>query len=325
MSIPPAIVASARMGWKWQWNQLMNGLAPADAEGNYTRTQSQALDSKPPKAEDLLNRSSEDFPLLVVARSCPWAHRTWLLYELKDLNKSLNILIAKPNPKAGLWKIDPSWKGCKSVLEIYKLCNAPPTHRATVPVLVDPKPNNKKTPELLGNESAQLVETLNIWPTEESTPNFYPKELHEEIKDWQELLQDSVNNGVYKCGFARNQRSYEEACKTLFNSLKIVEKNLSIKGPWLCGEKLTIADIRLFPTMIRWESVYAPLFRCNQSPLTKFPNLLQWRKNFFNLPKVSKTCDSKNWRNDYFGALFPLNPSNIVPLGPNIQEIINSA
>ena len=122
-------------------------------------------------------------------------------------------------------------------------------------------------------ESAQLVETMNSWPTYNDSSDFYPKELHDEIDKWQLFLQEPVNNGVYKCGFARNQRAYEKASENLFNSLNKIEKSLSIKGPWLCGEKLTLADIRLFPTIIRWEMVYQPLFGCSQEPLWSFPNL----------------------------------------------------
>ncbi len=324
MSISPAIVSSARKAWKWQWNQLMNGLAPADKDGNYCRKKSQAQKAKPPSKIDLLNRSSQELPILIIGRSCPWAHRTWLLYELRSLKSNLNLLIAEPDYQSGLWKIKPHWMGCESLLEIYKLCGSAPAQRATVPALIDPKNNKTKKPKLLGNESAQLVEAMNIWPAKDDSPDFYPLDLQEEINKWQEILQESVNNGVYKCGFARNQVSYEKASEELFCSLEKIEASLSIKGPWLCGKKLTLADIRLFPTLIRWESVYSPLFGCSQKPLMAFTHILKWRKNFFELPGVSNTCNAMSWRNDYFGALFPLNPNNIVPKGPNINEIINN-
>ena len=324
MSIPPTIVSTARTGWKWQWNQLMNGLAPADKSGNFCRKPSQAQNAILPNPSDLLNRSIDEFPILVIGRSCPWAHRTWLMYELRNLSSSLNLLIAHPDYKGGLWKISPSWKGCQSLLELYKFFNSPPTHRATVPALFDPKQSIKEKPKLLGNESAQLIEILNQWPTQDDVPNFCPKELQQDINTWQLLIQESINNGVYKCGFARNQEAYNKASEELFHSLKIIEESLSNKGPWLCGEKLTLADIRLFPTIIRWESVYAPLFGCTQESLSSFPAILNWRKNFFHLPKVSSTCNATNWRNDYYGALFPLNPSNIVPKGPNVNQIVNT-
>ncbi|WP_269622297.1 glutathione S-transferase family protein [Prochlorococcus marinus] len=324
MSIPPGIVTTARKGWNWQWNQLMNALAPCDEQGNYVRKPSHALKATIPNKQDLLQRSKNELPLLIIGRSCPWAHRTWLIYELKNLSSSLNLLIAEADHKAGNWKINPAWKGCNSLLEIYKLCNSPPEHRATVPALIDPKGIPNSQPKLLGNESAQLVEVLNEWPSEDKNfEDLNPQNLHKEINNWQELIQFSINNGVYKCGFARNQTAYNNASEDLFKAMKILNEHLSRKGPWLCGNKITIADIRLFPTIIRWESVYAPLFGCSEKSLQAFPKILEWRKRFFNIPKVSKTCNSHNWLNDYYGALFPLNASNIIPRGPDLQEIIN--
>ena len=163
MSIPPKIVASARMGWRWQWNQLMNGLAPADKEGNYFRPPSQVQNSIVPNKDDLLKSPPDELPVLVIGRSCPWAHRTWLIYELRNLKPNLNLLIAKADHQEGLWKIEPTWMACTTLMDIYKLCNIPPRNRATVPALIDPKKLPGRKPKLLGNESAQLVETMNSW------------------------------------------------------------------------------------------------------------------------------------------------------------------
>ncbi|WP_320666454.1 glutathione S-transferase family protein [Prochlorococcus sp. MIT 1307] len=324
MSIPPIAVATARMGWKWQWNQLMNGLAPADRFGNYQRPPSQHQNAVIPKHNDLAGRSQDELPHLIIGRSCPWAHRTWLVYELRNLQSNLNILIANPDKKRGRWQIEPSWLGCDSLLSLYQKCGEPPNHRATVPALIDPGATANDSPKLLGNESTQLIEVLNQWPTTTNSLDLSPKELQQDIKNWQNLLQSSVNDGVYRCGFARNQSAYDKACKELFQGLKEVEKSLSNKGPWLCGRKITLADVRLFPTLIRWEMVYQPLFGCSQEPLWSFPNLWRWRQQFLALPSVQKTCDSSAWRNDYFGALFPLRPSNIVPAGPNLIKMVNS-
>ena len=141
--------------------------------------------------------------------------------------------------------------------------------------------------------------------------------------DWQNLIQENINNGVYKCGFARNQIAYEKASKDLFSALNNVEQYLQSNGPWLCGESLSIADIRLFPTLIRWESIYEPLFKCSKKPLASYPNIIKWRKTIFNLYNVKNTCDADAWRKDYFGALFPLNPSCITPKGESIVDIVN--
>ncbi len=141
--------------------------------------------------------------------------------------------------------------------------------------------------------------------------------------DWQNLIQENVNNGVYKCGFARNQKAYEKATEDLFSSLNTIEKYLQSNGPWLCGENLSIADIKLFPTLIRWESVYEPLFKCSKKPIASFPNIIKWRKTIFNLHNIKDSCDADAWRKDYFGALFPLNPSCIIPKGESIENIVN--
>tara|TARA_Y100001968_G_scaffold102757_1_gene92721 strand:- start:1829 stop:2734 length:906 start_codon:yes stop_codon:yes gene_type:complete len=301
----------------------MNGLAPCDEKGNYLRPRSQKLKALVPKKEALLNRQIDLLPKLIIGRSCPWAHRVWLVFQLKNLNKNLNLLIAKPNPNKGLWEIEPEWLGCKSLINLYKLCGSPPSHRATVPALIDPIGNINQKPKLLGNESAQLVEALNLWPCNEKIFDLSPIDLQKEINQWQIKLQESVNNGVYKCGFARNQHSYNKASRELFDALNELEIHLEKNGPWLCGKTLTLADIRLFPTLIRWESIYQPLFGCSQKPIKHFPNIFDWRKRFFNFPKVKETCNANTWRNDYFGALFPLRPSNIIPNGPDIAEIVN--
>ena len=323
MSIPPLLVTAAKKSWYWQWSQLMNGLAPCDDKGNYCRPRSQKENATVPLKKELLNRPKNLLPTLIIGRSCPWAHRTWLVFQLKNLEETINLLIAKPNPNKGIWEIEPKWMGCNSLKGLYQICRTPPSHRATVPALIDPKGTPNKNPILLGNESAQLVEVLNEWYSNSNMNDLKPNELEESIDQWQKSLQESVNNGVYKCGFARNQNAYDQASNDLFSALEKLEKSLSIKGPWLCGETLTLADIRLFPTLIRWEIIYAPLFSCSNKPLWYFPNILNWRKKFFELPKVAETCDSLSWRKDYFGALFPLRPSNIIPNSPDLIKIVN--
>ncbi len=324
MSIPPIFVATARKGWRWQWNQLMNELAPADQYGNYQRPKSQHQNAEVPTKANLSIRSKESLPHLIIGRSCPWAHRTWLVYKLRNLKSSLNLVISKADPKAGRWKIQPAWLGCDSLLGLYQKCGQPPSHRATVPAIIDPGPTTKHQPQLLGNESSQLIEVLNQWPTNSDAPDLSPIELHNEIENWNKLLLPSVNDGVYRCGFARNQAAYNKACKELFDALKVVEQSLLDKGPWLCGDQLTLADVRLFPTLIRWEIVYMPLFGCSQEPLWFFPKLWEWRQRFLSQPKVLETCDPNGWRNDYFGTLFPLRPNSIVPAGPDLVRMVNS-
>ena len=323
MSIPKFIVCAAKKGWKWQWEQLMNGLGPADKEGEYTRPKSIYQNSSVPLSSELKARPENQLPTLIIGKTCPWAHRTWLIYELRNLKDYLNLRYANANHNSGRWEMDNPFLGCNSLKDIYLKCGSDSNMRATVPVLIDPKNNIANKPQILGNESSQLIKTLNKWPSELGSIDLEPTQIKEEINEWLEILQTNVNNGVYKCGFARNQKSYNDASNKLFKTLNLVEQSLAKKGPWLCGEELTLSDICLFTTLIRWETIYLPLFKCSQEMLYTFPNIWHWRKRLFKIKEVKKTCDSKIWSNDYFGALFPLNPGNIIPNTPDLEKIVN--
>ncbi|CAI8161110.1 MAG: Glutathionyl-hydroquinone reductase YqjG [Synechococcus sp. CC9902] len=318
MAIPPVLVKTARCGWNWQWLQLMGGLGPADHEGNYRRPAGDHPTATLP-AQPLEGRGRDHRARLILGRSCPWAHRTWLVHTLRQLGESLDLLMAKADHQGGRWQLDPPWRNCSTLLELYRHCGSPPSHRATVPVLVDPLEQR-----ILGNESSQLVELLNRWPAAADAPDLAPADLGTAIAEWQELLQGNVNDGVYRCGFARNQTAYNQAESALFAALEEVERSLGSRGPWLCGDRLTLADLRLFPTLIRWESVYAPLFGCSRKQLWQLPNIWRWRQQLLALPGVMATCDAEAWRQDYFGALFPLNPGGIVPAGPELSTLVNS-
>ena len=149
----------------------MGGLGPADAAGNYTRPSSDPLTQPALNHEDLLQRSAGQRPILVIGRSCPWAHRTWLVHQLRHLHNSLTLVMARADHNAGRWALDPALEGCKTLLELYQHCDAPPSYRATVPVLVDPK-----TRTLLGNDSAPLVDLLNRWPHQDAVVDLAPAE-----------------------------------------------------------------------------------------------------------------------------------------------------
>lgn len=301
----------------------MNGLGPTDSKGNYKRPENIQQEISIPSKEDLEKRELDQMPYLIIGQSCPWAHRVWIMHEIKGLKTSINLIIAKVNTSSGKWIFEPNLKGCQTLQELYKKCNFYKIKRATVPMLFDPGEKANSKFRLINNESADLVNILNEWPISNNSLNLNSRKDHKKIVDWQSLIQENVNNGVYKCGFARNQNAYEKASEDLFSTLTIIEESLNTNGPWLCGKDLTIADIRLFPTLIRWESVYEPLFKCSKKPIGSFPNIIKWRKTIFNLYNIKKTCDADAWRKDYFGALFPLNPSSIIPKGENINQIVN--
>ena len=324
MAIPPAIVAGARAGWHWQWKRLMQGLAPADAAGHYRRPASDRSMVAGPDPADLAGRSAATLPRLIVGRSCPWAHRTWLVHRLRRLDGTLTLLMARADHREGRWRLDPAWLHCDTLLHLYQHCGCPPSHRATVPALVDPGRNDQHPARLLGNDSAGLCLALNRWPAPQDAPDLAPEPQRSAIERWQTLLQPRVNDGVYRCGFARTQAAYDQASAALFEALQEVEQALRGAGPWLCGDQITLADVRLFPTLIRWEAVYAPLFGCSAQPLWTLPALWRWRQRFYALPGVADTCDASVWRQDYFGALFPLHPSGIVPAGLELSKLVKA-
>ena len=291
MSIPTIFVKTAREIWNCEWNILMNGLAPSDSKGNYKRPENIQQEICIPTKEDLEKRELDQMPYLIIGQSCPWAHRVWIMHEIKGLKATINLNIAQVNTSSGRWIFQPNLKGCKTLQDLYKKCNDYKIKRATVPMLFDPGKDANSKFRLINNESADLVNILNKWPISNNNLDLNPKKYNEKIVNWQNLIQENINNGVYKCGFSRNQKAYEKASEDLFSNLNIIEESLKSNGPWLCGADLTIADIKLFPTLIRWESVYEPLFKCSKKRIESFPNIIKWRKAIFNLYNIQNTCD----------------------------------
>jgi len=315
MAIPAAVVASARAGWRWQWLQLMGGLGPADADGNYNRPEA-AFAALPPVPVDADQPGAH---VLIVGRSCPWAHRAWLVWTLRQLHHSIELVVVEPDPEAGRWRFQTPFLGCTTLQQLYRRSGAAAHQRATVPVLV-----HRSSGAVVLGESARLIELLSQWPAPDGAADRAPLQQEESISRWRQRLQADVNDGVYRCGFARNQQAYDRAEAALFSALAEAETALTTapKGFWLAGAEPSLADVQLFPTLIRLELVYAPLFGVSRQPLWQFPALWRWRQRFFALPGVAATCSDQAWRQDYFGALFPLHPSGIVPAGPALATLV---
>ena len=321
MAPPPALVRSVRAFWHWQWLQLMGGLAPADAQGHYRRPAG-AYTTLPPLPEQAQEAGAYG---LIVGRSCPWAHRAWLVWTLRGLGASLPLQMVEPDPAAGRWRFPEPFLGCTTLAELYRRSGGNNQARATVPLVVQ-----RATGGILVNESARVIELLNRWPAEPSAPDLEPPVCLEAIEHWRARFQDAVNDGVYRCGFARSQKAYDADQAALFATLEEADRALlqqEQKGEaWLCSaQEPTLADVVLFPTLIRWEMVYVPLFGCSQKPLWHLPALWRWRARFFALPGVAATCFAHHWRQDYFGALFPLHPSGLIPAGPDLATLVNSS
>ena len=305
------IVSIARQLWFWLWMKLMDGFAPSDKNGNYVR----------PKGfsnHNLKVNKNKNYYLLVGA-TCPWCHRLMITYKLLNLSNKIKINLLIPKYKTGEWIFKKKFYNCKNLNEVYIKCNQTKIFRATLPTLLNCEDGEIK---FISNESRDILKFLN-------SMNFNSLLVSDLIKDCDktllDLINDDINNGVYKCGFARNQNAYIEASQKLFAALTKIEKILDKNGgPWLLGKEISFADIYLFPTIIRWELIYSKLFKCTEKDISFFKNIVMWRYNFFNLRGISETCFYKNWLQDYYQAIFPLNPNQIIPLQPSLEEIVNS-
>lgn len=298
--------------WFWYWRKLMNGFAPSDSQGNYKRPKGIRLNSNYD-----INKENRSIYLLI-GKSCPWCHRTLLVYKIKNLFQHIKVIFLRPDIEHGEWVFEKKFKGCNRLSEFYKKAHKNSIFRATLPLLISFENNEIN---VLSNESSDIIQLLNSIKKESIPQSRHIKNCNQEILD---LIHYNINDGVYKCGFARNQSSYERASKSLFSALSKIESKLNNnKSGWICGENLTYADIYLFPTLVRWELVYSKLFKCTEKDLLDFQNIFEWRLKFFAFPNVNETCFENEWKEDYYKALFPLNPNQIRPILPSLKEIIN--
>ena len=308
------LIIFARKFWFWYWFKMMNGFAPSDINGNYIRPAGIINNDK----LNFYNKKNEKFYLLI-GKTCPWCHRVLIMHKLKNLSKTINLIYLKPRFQDGEWIFKNFFLGMKTLNELYYKSNLNIKSRPTLPILIRLENGNIKT---ISNESSAIIKILNNIGDDNSINE---KRIICPNQKLLNLIQNFINEGVYKCGFARNQTAYEKASKNLFSSLDKVNFILGKNGgPWLLGEELSFADIYLFPTLIRWELIYSILFKCTQKDISDYPNIIRWRLNFFNFEEVRETCFEKEWMEDYYKALFPLNPNQIIPLKNSLEKIIKN-
>tara|TARA_B100000900_G_scaffold41192_1_gene30800 strand:- start:55 stop:1008 length:954 start_codon:yes stop_codon:yes gene_type:complete len=307
------IIFAARKFWFWFWKMLMDGFAPSDKNGNYRRPTGFSYNGIP---EININENKNLY--LLIGSTCPWCHRLIIAYTLLNLSNKIKIIFLKPNYKTGEWILKKDFYNCKNLKEVYSQCNQANIFRATVPVFINYKDREMK---IISNESRDILSIFNSSIFNSSSECTLIKGCDKKLLD---LINNDINDGVYKCGFARNQNAYIQASQKLFSALTTIEKILEVNGgPWLLGSAISVADVYLFPTIIRWEYIYSKLFKCTEKDIYYFKNIILWRYKFFNLKGISKTCSYKNWLQDYYQAIFPLNPNQIIPLQPSLEELIN--
>ena len=288
------LINFAKKFWFWFWTKLMDGFAPSDLQGNYRRPKGILIDKN---YEFKVNNENT---YLLVGNSCPWCHRTLLVYKLKNLSKKVKVIFLEADINSGQWIFNEKFKGYKTLHQFYKKAKRNDLFRSTLPLLFNFQNNQIN---ILSNESFEIVRLLNSIKEESSQKTLQIRNCDQDLL---EIIHSDINNGVYRCGFARNQRSYEKASKKLFEALSKIEKKFDKNlGNWICGEDLTYADIYLFPTIIRWELIYRQLFKCTEKEISDFKNIVKWRSSFFELTRVSETCFDSEWKKDYYKAFRP--------------------
>ncbi|MBQ92089.1 MAG: glutathione-dependent reductase [Marinobacter sp.] len=261
---------------------------------------------------------------LYVSMACPWAHRTLIFRKLKGLEKHISVSVVHPDMVENGWEFRPDSEqhrdhlhGFRFMHQIYTKAAPEYSGRVTVPTLWD-----KKKETIASNESAEIIRMFNSafdgLEGVRTDLDFYPGELQEEIDTVNARVYDTVNNGVYKAGFATAQDKYEEAYNALFDSLDWLEERLSSQR-YLVGGRLTEADWRLFTTLIRFDAVYYSHFKCNRQRISDFPALSAYVRDLYQVPGVAETVDINQIKRHYYVSQRTINPTQIVPVGPELD------
>lgn len=258
---------------------------------------------------------------LYVSLACPWAHRTLIMRALKGLEGMIDISVVNWLMVENGWTFDEApgmipdpIHGARRLHEIYTTAAPHYSGRVTVPLLWD-----KRTGTIVNNESSEILRMFgSAFDRAGALPgDYYPVALRPEIDALNTRIYDTLNNGVYRAGFATTQVAYEEAISPLFATLDWLEERLAT-GRYLLGDALTEADIRLFTTLIRFDPVYFGHFKCNLRRIVDYPNLWRFTREVYHLPGVAGTVNMQHIKGHYYQSHRTINPTGIVPLGPTI-------
>jgi glutathionyl-hydroquinone reductase len=303
---------------------LVNGVwhdndpLPADGAGRFVRPDSIFRDRVTRDGASGFKAEAGRYQL-VTAPSCPWAHRTVLMRKLKRLDDAI-ALLESDLPKGEGWAYSCGFDdlapkdGAFHVHQVYSAARTDYTGRATVPVLWD-----RKTRTIVNNESSEIIRMLNAEfdAFGDRSLDLYPEALRRDIDGVNAFVYANVNNGVYRCGLAKSQGAYEESFRNLFAALDEIETRLG-RQRWLVGDRFTEADLRLFPTLVRFDTVYYVLFKCNRRRLVDYPNLWNYTREIYQMPGVAETVDFPRIKLGYYGGMRHLN-NGILPLGPDLD------
>lgn len=259
---------------------------------------------------------------LYAANACPWAHRVMIFRKLRGLEEAISLSIVDTLMFDNGWQFRegegyiPDTINEKDYLyEVYAKADPTFTGRVTVPVIWD-----KQTGTIVNNESSEIIRMLNSEFTAIAKPgtNYYPDDLSAEIDEINERVYHTVNNGVYKSGFARTQAAYEEAVSALFDTLDWLEEKLD-KQRYLAGNQITEADWRLFTTLVRFDPVYVGHFKCNIRRIADYQNLPNYLRELYQHPGIAETVNLSQIKEHYYRSHESINPSRVVPIGPAVD------
>ena len=260
---------------------------------------------------------------LYVSYACPWAHRALIFRALKDLTDHISVSVVHPDMMEDGWTFATDFEGATGdtlfgsdfLRDIYIKADPNFTGRVTVPVLWD-----KAQSTIVSNESAEIIRMFNSAFNEitGNTDDYWPTDLREQIADINERVYETVNNGVYKAGFATSQDAYDDAVHPLFDSLAWLESILE-NNRFLAGDKLTEADWRLFTTLARFDLVYHTHFKCNHKRLIDYPNLWAYTRQLYQHPDIAETVHFDHIVRHYHFSQTTVNPHQIIPINPTVD------
>jgi putative glutathione S-transferase len=259
---------------------------------------------------------------LYVSLACPWAHRTMIFRALKGLESMISVSVVHWYMVDHGWTFDAadgvipdSVNDARLLHEIYTKADSDFSGRVTVPIIWD-----KKNKTIVSNESSEIIRMFNsaFDNVGADVGDYYPKELRQEIDSLNDRIYSTLNNGVYRCGFATTQEAYDEVVIPLFDTLDWLEDILSSKT-YLTGNQITEADWRLFTTLIRFDPVYVGHFKCNIRRIIDYPNLSNYVRDLYQQPGIADTVNMEHIKNHYYASHETINPSRVVPKGPDLD------
>lgn len=249
---------------------------------------------------------------LYVSLACPWAHRVLIFRRLKQLEDYIDVTVVEPIMLENGWEMKDPLYGLDFLYQLYLKADANYEGRVTVPVLWD-----RQTETIVSNESSEIIRMFNgaFNHFTGNTDDYYPEALREAIRGLNDRIYDTINNGVYRAGFATTQAAYEEAFHVLFDSLDWVEGLLS-RQRYLAGNQLTEADWRLFTTLIRFDAVYFGHFKTNRQLLADYPAISAYVRELYQVPGLAETVSFEHIKTHYYASHRTINPTGVVPVGP---------